>query len=170
MKLIIHDLNKEQAKELGIFSLNKEDYTVIDSTGSKNSYCIGCFGCWLKTPGRCIIRDDFQTMGERLAASDEILIISKATFGSYSSPVKNVMDRSISFVMPFFDIRGGEMHHAERYDKHHKISAVFYGNMTEDEEDTARNLVKANALNLNGVEGTVKFVDSAKGLKEVLKW
>lgn len=170
MKLIIHDLNREQAEKLGIYSLNEEEYMVVDSTGSKNTYCIGCFGCWLKTPGRCIIKDNFQTMGERLAASDEILIISKATFGSYSSPVKNVMDRSISFVMPFFDIRGGEMHHGERYDKHLKISAVFYGDMTEEEKDTARNLVKANALNLNGNQGTVDFVENDQNLAEVLKW
>lgn len=170
MKLVIHDLNRQMAEALGIFRLNEEEYMVVDSTGSKNNYCIGCFGCWLKTPGRCVIKDDFQTMGERLAASDEILIISKATFGSYSSPVKNVMDRSISFVMPFFHIRGGEMHHMERYSKHLKISAVFYGHMTELERETARGYVKANALNLNGIEGTVDFVEKAEDLKEVLKW
>lgn len=72
MKLVIHDLNRQMAEALGIFRLNEEEYMVVDSTGSKNNYCIGCFGCWLKTPGRCVIKDDFQTMGERLAASDEI--------------------------------------------------------------------------------------------------
>ena len=174
MKLLINDLYSRQVQAVGIENLDREKYSIVDSKGSKNHYCIGCFGCWLKTPGRCFIRDDFQTMGERLASSDEILIISKATFGGFSSAVKNVMDRSISFVSPFFDIRGGEMHHRERYPKHLTISAVFYGHMTEEEKETARGFVKANALNLNGQMGTVTFLDdiespgSLKELKEVL--
>lgn len=167
MKLIIHDLNKEQAEKLGIYSLNEEEYMVVDSTGSKNTYCIGCFGCWLKTPGRCIIKDNFQTMGERLAASDEILIISKATFGSYSSAVKNVLDRSIAYVLPYFSIRNGEMHHGERYHKNLKVSAAFYGDMTEVEKKTSLNLVMANAVNLNGAIEEVDFFESADAIGEV---
>ena len=42
--------------------------------------------------------------------------------------------------------------------------------MTELERETARGYVKANALNLNGIEGTVDFVEKAEDLKEVLKW
>ena len=100
---------------------------------------------------------------------DELLIISKSTFGSYSSSVKNVLDRSISYVLPFFEIRGGEMHHQERYHKTLKISAIFYGTDIEDaEKETSRNLVKANALNLNGTVGQVLFVEKAEEVKEVL--
>lgn len=131
-------------------------------------YCIGCFGCWLKTPGTCVIKDGFENMGKRLAEVDEFILISKATFGSYSSAVKNVLDRSISYVLPFFEIRNGEMHHGKRYHNHLKISALFYGSITEGEKRTAENLVKANAVNLNAALGKVHFAAQMDSAWEVL--
>ena len=134
MRLIIHDLSKEQCVSIGIDAMSDKENIIVDGN-EKNHYCIGCFGCWLKTPGRCVIKDEYQEMGEKLSKVDELLIISKATFGSYSSVVKNVLDRSISYVMPYFEIRKGEMHHQERYHKNLKISAVFYGeDITEAEK------------------------------------
>ena len=168
MKLIIHDLTEEQAKQAGLSGLDEKEYMIID--GRKiDRYCIGCFGCWLKTPGTCIIKDEFQHMGENISKAEELIIISKATFGSYSSYVKNVLDRSISYVMPFFEIRKGEMHHAERYNKELLFSAYFYGDdMTEAEKETSRNLVQANAVNLNGTIGSVRFFANAEEIGEVL--
>lgn len=168
MRLIIHDLNQEDASKAGIFDLAESENIIVDGNG-ENHYCIGCFACWLKTPGRCVIKDDYQGMGEKISKVDELFIISKSTFGSYSSVVKNVLDRSISYVLPYFDIRNGEMHHGERYHNDLKVSAVFYGDdITDAERETSRNLVHANAVNLNGTVGHVMFVDNMEILKEVL--
>lgn len=168
MRLIIHDLTKEQCETAGLNELSEQNNILVDSNGN-NHYCIGCFGCWLKTPGRCVIKDEYQEMGEKLSRVDELLIISKSTFGSYSSAVKNVLDRSISYVSPYFVIRKGEMHHRERYHKKLRISAVFYGDdITEKEKETSRNLVMANAVNLNGTVGKVCFADCVEVIREVL--
>lgn len=168
MKLILHDLTEEQCRTAGIPAPSPEGDIIIDSR-SISHYCIGCFGCWLKTPGKCVIKDEFQHMGENLSKVDEFLLISKSSFGSYSSSVKNVLDRSISYVKPFFEIRKGEMHHQERYHKNLVISACFYGeDMTEMEKETSRNLVAANALNLNGTVGNVHFVEKVEDVKAVL--
>ena len=35
--------------------------------------CKGCFACWQKTPGICCIKDDMQTVIEKLMESDLIL-------------------------------------------------------------------------------------------------
>ena len=107
-------------------------------------------------------------MGQRLSQVSEFILISKATFGSYSSAVKNVLDRSISYVLPFFEIRNGEMHHGERYHNDLTISALFYGDMSEEEKQTAENLVKANAVNLNAALGKVHFVEGMENAREVL--
>ncbi len=166
-KLIIHDLDQAQCQALGLDQMIN-DNIIIDSSQISN-YCIGCFGCWLKTPGTCIIRDEFQHMGENLSKVEELLIISQSSFGSFSSSVKNVLDRSISYVMPFFEIRKGEMHHAERYHKSLMFSAVLYGeDITELEKETHRNLVKANAVNLNATMGKVLFAENIEDVKEVL--
>jgi len=168
MRLIIHDLSAEQSSFLGLEQLPTDENIIVNGNG-KNHYCIGCLGCWLKVPGRCLIKDEYQEMGVKLSKVDELLIISKATFGSYSSAVKNVLDRSISYVSPYFVIRNGEMHHKERYHKNLKVSAVFYGeDMTEAEKETSVGLVVANAVNLNGTVGNIDFVNSFEIVKEVL--
>ena len=145
---------------------NEED--ILVNACDIHRYCIGCFGCWLKTPGKCIIKDGFEDMGHLLTQVTEFILISKATFGSYSSAVKNVLDRSISYVLPFFEIRKGEMHHGERYHNDLTISALFYGDMSEEEKQTAENLVKANAVNLNAALGKVHFVEGMENAREVL--
>ena len=159
-RLIIYDVPTEYIEKF----TNGED--ILVNAHEIHRYCIGCFGCWLKTPGTCVIKDGFEDMG--LSQVSEFILISKATFGSYSSPVKNVLDRSISYVLPFFEIRNGEMHHGERYHNDLKISALFYGNLTEDEKRTAEHLVKANAVNLNAALGKVYFVEGMENAREVL--
>lgn len=158
MRVIIHDLRADQWIETG-YQAKGEDIVISDN--GDNHFCVGCFGCWFKTPGRCVIKDSYQKMGEYLSMADELIIISKCSFGSYSSFVKNVLDRSISYVSPYFEVRAGEMHHQARYDNEIQFTAIFYGDdITEGEKETASNLVKANALNLNGKIGKVSFVDS----------
>ena len=165
MNLIIHDLSKEQWEALA-FPL-KEETKIIDNSG-KIKKCMGCFGCWLKTPRRCVIPDEYQRMGELAAKAEELTIISKCSFGSYSSFVKNVLDRSISYVLPFFEIREGEMHHRKRYDNQFLMRVIFYGSdITEEEKETAKELVKANAVNLHGKVKEVLFVESAEKIGEV---
>ena len=165
MNLIIHDLSKEQWEALA-FPL-KEETKIIDNSG-KIKKCMGCFGCWLKTPGRCVIPDEYQRMGELAAKAEELTIISKCSFGSYSPFVKNVLDRSISYVLPFFEIREGEMHHRKRYDNQFLMRVIFYGSdITEEEKETAKELVKANAVNLHGKVKEVLFVESAEKIGEV---
>ena len=162
-RLIIYDVPTEC-----IAKVTNTDKDILVDAHEIKQYCIGCFGCWLKTPGSCIIKDGFQEMGKKLSEAAEFILISKATFGSYSSAVKNVLDRSISYVLPFFEIRNGEMHHGERYFNELKISAIFYGDMTEAEKKTAENLVKANAVNLNAALGKVHFVGKMEDVQEVL--
>ena len=162
-RLIIYDVPTEY---IGKFTNPSED--ILVNANEIHRYCIGCFGCWLKTPGTCVIKDGFENMGKRLSEVQEFILISKATFGSYSSAVKNVLDRSIAYVLPFFEIRNGEMHHGERYHNDLTTSTLFYGDITEAEKRTAENLVKANAVNLNATLGKVHFVERMDAAKEVL--
>ena len=162
-RMILFDIPSEMMERYAA-----EETTVLVDARKIKHYCTGCFGCWLKTPGTCVIKDGFEDMGKKLSEVEELVILSKATFGSYSSAVKNVLDRSISYVLPFFTIRNGEMHHGERYHNHLKFRAVFYGELTELEKETARNLVKANATNLNAELAGVSFVETMEEVLEVL--
>lgn len=165
MRLIIHDLMQNEFDEL--FPVLKPDDRVIGDDGTIKS-CIGCFGCWVKTPGQCVIRDEYQRMGELLAGSDEVVMISRCYFGSYSPFVKNVLDRSISFILPYFTRVNGEMHHQRRYQKSPYLTVCFYGaDIMEREMATARKLVKAEAVNLHVSDYSTQFYKAAGELKGV---
>ena len=161
-RLIIYDV------PIGHIEQYTNDDDILVNASDIHRYCIGCFGCWLKTPGKCIIKDGFEDMGKLLSQVEVFILSSNATFGSFRSAVKYVLDRSISYVLPFFEIRNGEMHHGERYQNALTISALFYGHMTENEKRTAQNLVKANAVNLNAALGKVHFVEGMEDVREVL--
>lgn len=100
-------------------------------------------------------------MGEMISKSEELIIITKCTYGGYSPFVKNVMDRSISYIHPYFTMREGEMHHRKRYTKQINLRVHFYGNdITKSEKDTAIKLVKGNSLNFNVKEHSVNFYNN----------
>lgn len=166
MTTVIHDLSKEEWEQIADFFA---DATVISNSGMIKK-CVGCFGCWIKTPGQCVIPDGYQNMGEILGKTNQLVIISRLRFGGYSSFVKNVLDRSISYILPYFEIRNGEMHHKARYQNRMVLSAYFYGDEIADEEKkTARELVEANAINFNGYVEKVTFADKMEVLKGELQ-
>ncbi len=74
MKLLIHDLESKDFKK--IFP-NQLDDTIIISDDGTIHHCIGCFGCWIKTPAACVIRDKYGDMGEYLSKCQEVILISK---------------------------------------------------------------------------------------------
>ena len=130
MKLIIHDLPQDAAAEL--FGKMTDTHIISDDRTIRN--CVGCFGCWIKTPGQCIIRDAYGDMGRLLSRCDELLIVSRCIYGSYSPFVKSVLDRSISYMHPDFVRRNGEMHHRRRYRNRFLMKVTFYGGDINDAE------------------------------------
>lgn len=169
MRTIIHDLQEQEfAGWLGDNA--QEEVTVISDSGAIRS-CMGCFGCWTRTPGECVIKKDgYDNLGELFSRSDELMIISKCMYGSYSPFVLNVLNRSISYMLPYFVTENGETHHKPRYDHQFTLSVHFYGNdITEAEQNTARTLVAANSLNLYSLGNNVYFHTHPQSIKEVLQ-
>ncbi len=147
-----------------------DDGDVVISENSAIRNCIGCFGCWIKTPGKCVLKDGYDNMGHIFSQADNVIIISRCCYGGYSPFVKNVLDRSISFLLPFFQTKNNETHHKKRYKNTFKFIVHFYGeNITSQETDIAHSLIKANAVNLHANDSKVFFYHSfdeiAKGVQ-----
>ena len=68
------------------FSEGSENY-LIDLSNQKISHCVGCFGCWVKTPGKCVIRDDATKIYPLIAKSEEVVYVSRVKYGSYDTPM-----------------------------------------------------------------------------------
>ena len=131
--------------------------------------CVGCYGCWLKTPGKCVIKDSDSDFAVKLAHAREVVVISRLVFGGLSPDIKAIFDRSIGFVLPFFCVKNGEMHHERRYSRSPSFKYMFYSDtIVEAEKATAEQLVKANAVNLWVDNYTVSFHTSTQGILEEL--
>lgn len=160
MNIIIHDLNDKLFNEL--FS-DMPVNTVVICDNSNIKHCVGCFGCWIKTPGRCVIRDGYDNIGELFSKADKITVISKSTYGCYSPFIKNVLDRAISYFLPSFELINNETHHKQRYKKIFEYAVCFYGkNITDNEKKTAEKLVKSNTLNFRCKKYSCLFISDIK--------
>ncbi len=153
MKLLIHDLNDEEWSKI---CDNYKEWKVISDNGTIKP-CIGCCGCWLKEPGECVIKDGYEKMGALIHQADEIKVISTYTYGGFGSFVKNVFDRSIGWVLPFFEIDHGEMHHKRRYPEDKPITFIFRGWFDESDKTKAKKYVEAVCRNFHGIIKEIRF-------------
>jgi len=160
MKLIITDIKDFKIPVFGEHKIIKPDAVI--------KHCIGCFGCWIKTPGECVIKDGYSNTGCHMGICDELIMISECLYGGFSEFVKKVQDRAISYVRGDFDIVDNEMRHKRRYFNKMRISALFYGeDITEGEKCTAEKIVKANAKNFYAKVEKVLFFRNLSELEGV---
>jgi len=159
MKIILSDiLDLQDTKDYVVFHYNQPAKP-----------CVGCFGCWIKTPGKCVIKDSDSDFAIKMPHAEEIIVISELVFGGLSPNIKAVFDRSIGFILPFFRNVNGEMHHVPRYKKSPNLRYMFYSStITEAEKTTAQKLIKANAINFCAEQYTIDFYNSPKELLEDL--
>jgi len=118
-------------------------------SGDELEPCVGCFGCWLRTPGQCVItKDEANSIASKLINSDAVVLVSEITYGGFSSDIKAFLDRNVQNILPIFEIYKGEMHHPGRYKRFPTWVAVGYGDVSEEEKQTFCLLADRNALNM----------------------
>ncbi len=162
MKVIIHDLSEE----VSFSPKNSDEDLVVIHANNQYAPCRGCFKCWLKNAGFCIMKDSMQHIGALIGQSDPLIIVSRCCYGGYSSPVKAILDRAIGGSLPFFTWRGGQTHHISRYPHRKLLRVYFYGECTEFEQETAKEVVERNRLNLDYEKADVAFFENIEQLKE----
>ncbi|MBQ4311259.1 MAG: flavodoxin family protein [Oscillospiraceae bacterium] len=154
MKLLIHDLNEREWEKIA----DKYRGWEIISDNGRIKPCVGCFGCWIKDPGKCVIRDGYERSGILLHKAEEITVMSRYTYGGFSSFIKNVFDRSISVVLPYFEKYDGEMHHKARYHGNIPIRFIFRGTgLTAEDKEKAGSFVRAVCRNLRAEIADISF-------------
>lgn len=133
--------------------------------------CRGCFSCWVKTPGRCVIVDDDQEAILRAtAASDLVIWLTPITFGGYAPELKKALDRIIPILLPFFTKVRGETHHPLRYPRRRRLLVIGTQKQEDaDSENVFRRLVGRNALNMGNVEATTLVFSGDVSLADIEK-
>ena len=122
-RILLHDIGNFFAE--GLFENLQQDIQLIQADSSV-APCKGCFSCWIKTPGRCIIEDEAQALPSLIKECKELIIVSRVIYGGFSPNIKAYVDRMIPCLLPYFEIKKGKMRHPYRYKNKLKLTLIFY--------------------------------------------
>ena len=89
MNLILSD------KDLELNFKNDKKIKYYNLSNLTINNCMGCFHCWVKTPGKCIVRDDAIKTYPLIAKSENIIYVSKIKYGGYENEEKKIFEKLI---------------------------------------------------------------------------
>lgn len=99
------------------------------------TFCKGCFGCWVKKPGECVMKDMMAQINREYVNSDVVIYLSPVIFGQFSANIKNAIDRWLPNILPFFETRpDGSTTHPSRYDTSPRLVIIGYGDELSAED------------------------------------
>lgn len=76
--------------------------------------CTGCFSCWLKTPGKCVQKDDMEALLPIMGASDVLVFATPLYVDGMTGMMKTLVDRSIPLLEPMIETVEGRSRHPRR--------------------------------------------------------
>jgi multimeric flavodoxin WrbA len=133
----LFDLRQKQDEEMigAIRNHYNEHLKVVRLGDQPITACIGCWTCWLKTPGRCAMKDQMAEACPDYINSDTVILLMDTAQGFISYQAKAFLDRTIPHYHPYIEVVDGECHHVARYQRYPDM--VFYYNtdgLTNQEE------------------------------------
>ena len=116
MDLVLNTLGASVNNDM-ICSLipEKTEVEIIDTSNMKIAHCMGCNQCWLKTPGICAIKDDYEGILKKLIQADNLWFVSDTHFGFLNHKGKRMMDRIMPMLNMTLGFHDGWMRHDLRY-------------------------------------------------------
>ena len=116
MTLVLNTLEgdySEQIKEL--LAVKDSEVEIVNTAEMKIAHCVGCNMCWLKTPGVCAIKDDYEIILKKIVKADNLWVIADTKFGFVDYRGKQVLDRIVPMLNMYIEIRDGWERHQLRY-------------------------------------------------------
>ncbi len=98
-------------------------------------HCIGCWGCWVKTPGQCVFDDISRDINREIINADFLLFATPLVMGFASHELKRKMDRIIPLIHPYMIVTQGEFHHRARYDRYPLVGLLMHPEASDTDQD-----------------------------------
>lgn len=111
----------------------ESDTYILDLNRVMIRDCLGCWACWLKTPGRCV-QKDLDDFYHAFFRADRAVFLLKESCGFASGNLKSLLDRMIVSVLPYIEYTFGEAMHVARYDKTPVIEIYYQDTFTSIED------------------------------------
>ena len=90
-------------------------------------HCLGCFLCWVRTPGKCAQKDDMDELLEKYVQADMLIFGTPLYHYTMSGLMKNFIDRTLPVHEPWLvedPEHQGWSRHPNRFDKKHSMLLV----------------------------------------------
>ncbi len=87
---------------------------IIKLASKKIQSCKGCFTCYSRTPGICVLDDEMLSVEEKLKGSDLCVIATPLYLDGMTGLCKNFVDRLVTFLDPHFSVDGNRVYHPLR--------------------------------------------------------
>ena len=88
-------------------------------------HCRGCFGCWGKTPGKCVINDEMPGLMDLFLESDYVGLGTPVYSMYMTGLLKNFMDRLLPLATPHIRKNAdGTFHHNGRVKRYPRVFCV----------------------------------------------
>ena len=144
----LFDLRANQDGEMidVIGKLYDEPLKVVRLEDQSITPCIGCWNCWLKTPGICVMKDEMAKSYPDYVNSDTVILLMDTAKGFINHQAKAFLDRTIPHYHPYIEIVDGECHHVARYKSYPDM--VFYYDtkgLTSEEEQVIEDYLYRSA-------------------------
>ncbi|MBN2118890.1 MAG: flavodoxin family protein [Anaerolineales bacterium] len=98
-------------------------------------YCVGCWGCWVKTPGECVSRDASLEMDRAVINADFVLWAAPLKMGFPAALLKMSNDKHLPLIHPYMVVDHGEAHHLKRYARYPRLALLLEKEAGTDERD-----------------------------------
>ena len=148
MTLVLNTLESgycsEQVKTL--LAGKGDKIEIIGTAGMRIAHCIGCNQCWLKTPGVCSIKDDYESIVKKLVKTENLWVVAGTRFGFIDYRGKKVLDRIMPMLNMYLTFRGGWMRHELRYHALN-VGLIYRGN---GDQKMLEDWCERTAVNIGG--------------------
>jgi multimeric flavodoxin WrbA len=73
--------------------------------------CLGCYSCWVKTPGVCTMKDDQAELLEKCRRADTLVLATPLYVDGMTAQSKTFIDRLVPLAEPEFILTDGHCRH-----------------------------------------------------------
>ena len=106
--LVINTLENEDEEDsilLKKIKCKRGDVEMLNTAGMNINHCAGCNMCWLKSPGVCAIKDDYEQILKKIVEAENLWIISNTHFGFLDYKGKRIMDSIVPMLNMNIELR-----------------------------------------------------------------
>lgn len=104
---------------------DRNEVEIIILRDKKITSCTGCWSCWVKTPGKCSVPDDSDSIRMKYIHAQMVIFASPLSMGFVSAVMKKTMDKLIPLLHPYITLVNNECHHQARYEKYPLIGLIY---------------------------------------------